>query len=267
MLGIEAKGIYPFHRSSYQRPGTEQSGEMTFAMGLKPTLLLYTSSGVFARGLRGALEPSVEVRVSPPTPGGLLEAVTNARPELLLLEEIHADAAMISVLKRRYPYVQVMVCMYSNLPERFLQLLDAGVSALLSGSPSDEEIATALSTVLDGRRYYPDETARVLSHARRCNLTPRESELLRRVAEGLANKEIAWQLGIGEGTVKVYLSRLFDKLGVSDRYELALLGLRNGAREVPSLAAVYLSGNTKPPVRRGTDRSEPALLFPIVPAA
>jgi Bacterial regulatory proteins, luxR family len=47
------------------------------------------------------------------------------------------------------------------------------------------------------------------------------------VAQGLSNKEIAWSLGITEGTVKVYLSKLFDKVGVADRLELALLALKN----------------------------------------
>jgi hypothetical protein len=47
------------------------------------------------------------------------------------------------------------------------------------------------------------------------------------VVQGLRNKEIAYALNISEGTVKVYFSKLFQKLGVSDRYELAMLGLRH----------------------------------------
>ena len=47
------------------------------------------------------------------------------------------------------------------------------------------------------------------------------------LAQGLKNKEIAFRMGIVEGTVKVYLSRLYSKLGVNDRFELALLTLRN----------------------------------------
>lgn len=271
MFGSEAKDIPAFRRSYYQErgpaPGMERSGEMTLAMGVKPTLMLYTSSEMFVRGLRAALEPIVEVVVAAPSPSGFLDAITQTCPEILLIEEIYADAALISVLKRRSPFVLVMVCMYSNLPERFMQLLDAGVAALLSTSPSDQEIADALHTVLSGGRYYPPEAAQILTQARRCHITPREAELMRHVAEGLANKEIAWQLGIGEGTVKVYLSRLFEKLGVSDRYELALLALRNGAREMPSLASVYLSSQGHRPPRKGPERGEPALLFPASPAA
>jgi DNA-binding CsgD family transcriptional regulator len=58
-------------------------------------------------------------------------------------------------------------------------------------------------------------------------LTKRESQLVALLSQGLKNKEIASTLQISEGTVKVYLSRLFQKVGVKDRFELALYGLKN----------------------------------------
>ena len=58
-------------------------------------------------------------------------------------------------------------------------------------------------------------------------LSPRERQLLRLISQGLSNKQIAGTLMITEGTVKVYLSRLFKKVGVLDRFELALYGLKN----------------------------------------
>ena len=63
--------------------------------------------------------------------------------------------------------------------------------------------------------------------ARRYSLTRREGQLVSLLSQGLKNKEIATALTISEGTVKVYLSRLFQKLGVKDRFELALYGLKN----------------------------------------
>ncbi len=59
-------------------------------------------------------------------------------------------------------------------------------------------------------------------------LSPREQQLARLVTEGQQNKEIAYQLGITEGTVKVYMSHLFAKLGVSNRAELSAWATRNG---------------------------------------
>jgi len=58
-------------------------------------------------------------------------------------------------------------------------------------------------------------------------LTGREGQLVALIAQGLKNKELAYALGITEGTVKVYLSRVFKKLGVNDRFDLALYAIRN----------------------------------------
>jgi DNA-binding NarL/FixJ family response regulator len=58
-------------------------------------------------------------------------------------------------------------------------------------------------------------------------LTKREGQLVLLLSQGMKNKEIATELLITEGTVKVYLSKLFQKVGVKDRFELALYGLKN----------------------------------------
>jgi DNA-binding NarL/FixJ family response regulator len=74
---------------------------------------------------------------------------------------------------------------------------------------------------------------------RRAALTAREAQLVRLLSLGLKNREIAATLSVTEGTVKVYLSRLFAKLGVKDRFELALYGMRNpsaGSLRLPSPA-------------------------------
>ena len=63
--------------------------------------------------------------------------------------------------------------------------------------------------------------------ARSYSLTPRQGQLVALLTQGLKNKEIASKLNISEGTVKVYMSRMFQKLGVKDRFELALYGLKN----------------------------------------
>jgi DNA-binding CsgD family transcriptional regulator len=67
----------------------------------------------------------------------------------------------------------------------------------------------------------------VLAAAKRVALSQREGQLITLLSRGLKNKEIAFILQITEGTVKVYLSHLFQKVGVKDRFELALFGLKN----------------------------------------
>src|SRR5271170_8403815 len=66
-----------------------------------------------------------------------------------------------------------------------------------------------------------------LLHNRPVSLSKRQSELVGLLTQGLKNKEIAAALGISEGTVKAYLTTLFEKVGAKDRFELALFGMRN----------------------------------------
>src|SRR5450432_2214071 len=83
--------------------------------------------------------------------------------------------------------------------------------------------------------------------ASRYSQTRSEGQLVTLLAQGLKNKEIATALNISEGTVKVYLSRLFQKLGVKDRFELALYGLKNLAPGAPAMDASN-GGNIRRPV-------------------
>jgi DNA-binding CsgD family transcriptional regulator len=81
--------------------------------------------------------------------------------------------------------------------------------------------------VAEGELWFDKSLTASFLTARTVTLTNRESQLVMLLAQGLKNKEIAHALNISEGTVKVYLSRLFQKVGVKDRFELALYGLRN----------------------------------------
>lgn len=111
--------------------------------------------------------------------------------------------------------------------EFIIQAFDLGVRGVLPERVSADALLECLHRVGQGELWYdPTLTTRVLN-AGRIKVSPRESQLVALVAEGLRNKEIAYRLSISEGTVKVYLSKLFAKLGVDDRYQLALHGLKN----------------------------------------
>jgi DNA-binding NarL/FixJ family response regulator len=84
-----------------------------------------------------------------------------------------------------------------------------------------------LRKVAAGELWIEKNLSDQILSARRVLLSPRERQLATLLAQGLKNKEIAYALGITEGTVKVYLSRLFQKAGVADRFELALFALKN----------------------------------------
>lgn len=113
-----------------------------------------------------------------------------------------------------------------------------GVQGLLPTDATATEIVTAIETVATGLMVlHPDIAAIVRSAAARSPLTPpspppqltdREIEVLRMLAEGMANKTIARQLHLSEHTVKFHISSIFAKLQVSSRTEAVTIGIRQG---------------------------------------
>ena len=101
-----------------------------------------------------------------------------------------------------------------------------------------------MNYVLDSLSDVP--TLRVLSSTGRSLLTPREEQVVALVADGLTNRAVASELGLSEHTIKKYLLRIFDKVGISSRVELVLYALSHGehrpAEWMPSIAAQTQTG-------------------------
>lgn len=126
---------------------------------------------------------------------------------------------------------------------------DAGVLGLLADDSTERQIVAAAKAVAAGELWIP-ETSEPDAPAPRpssLKLTPRESQLVTLLCRGLRNREIAQEMNVTEGTIKVYLSRLFEKTGVRDRFELTMLTFRNNGMLVPA---------RKPSVRAGRVATE-----------
>lgn len=116
---------------------------------------------------------------------------------------------------------------------RLLEAIDAGVNGIVGKEGAEDVLVQTLDKVLAGERVIaPDliERARLHSDRRRAPspfvaLTPRERTIVALAMRGTRNRDIAGELGITEGTVKVYLHALYQKLGVDNRTELAVLAL------------------------------------------
>lgn len=133
--------------------------------------------------------------------------------------------------------------------EYLVQALALGVKAALSRQSSIASHLECLRTVAGGYSWIDGEAHRKLVATSRVALAPRERHVTGLIALGLSNKQIAWSLGITEGTVKTYVSKLLEKLGVKDRLELALLALKNLNANQAAAAALPRSldrGKVKP---------------------
>lgn len=143
----------------------------------------------------------------------------------------------LAVVQQTYPSLLVAIISGSENRDDVTRAVSTGLSGFIPKSLPDEEIVEALRSVLDNRVYIPrmmvgsgapftvsrrpgaDAAADALRLAQ--NLTPRQRDVLGCVARGLANKEIARELDIAEGTVKIHLAALFSHFGARNRTELA----------------------------------------------
>lgn len=149
-------------------------------------------------------------------------------PAVIVVDLPHEPLQAFTQAARSVP---VIALQRSTASEPALNALDSGAAGVLNDVSSAQDVLACLEAVTSGRRWVPPSVTHAVLNTRRCHLSRREGQLLKLIAQGLRNKEIAYALSITEGTVKVYLSRLFTKVGVSDRFELALLGLRHSGHE------------------------------------
>jgi DNA-binding NarL/FixJ family response regulator len=112
------------------------------------------------------------------------------------------------------------------------------VRGIVERSSSAEHLADSLRRVAGGEMQIGFAGTREnMPSRRRVSLTPREREIVGLLRQGLRNKQIAVEMGITEGTVKIYLFRLFHKLDVRNRFELAQCGATDEMPESPSRPA------------------------------
>jgi DNA-binding NarL/FixJ family response regulator len=199
-----------------------------------PRIVLYTDREIFGAGLRHALPLThcleiVHLRQVLPLldKGSLSELSSDDEPDVLLLDAPPEQSGdMLRMARSHRPGMPVIVWERVSSTEPALSALGLGAQGVILDSTSSADVLVCIETVLSGKIWVPPSIAQAVVASRSCHLTRREGQLVHLVSHGLSNKEIATSLGISVGTVKVYFSRLFDKLEVSDRYELAMLGLR-----------------------------------------
>jgi DNA-binding NarL/FixJ family response regulator len=194
------------------------------------SLLLCTDEPVLAEGLKRILSATegLDLIAWCPEVDGLRALLELHQPDLLLVD-LTSDVtfAVLSGLHEIACHARIVLWVHSISTELALQAMSLGVRGILRKTLPADTLMRCLISVNEGELWFEKALTDSLMTARRYSLTRREGQLVTLLSQGLKNKEIATQLHISEGTVKVYMSRLFQKLGVKDRFELALYGLRN----------------------------------------
>ena len=136
---------------------------------------------------------------------------------------------LIKELMKRDPASKVLVLTTYDNEEDVFRALEAGARGYLLKDTNTEELVAALRQVHAGERHLPHAIAtRLADRLVRPSLTPRELDVLRLVAKGRTNKELASAMFISEETVKTHVKTLFLKLGVHDRAEAVSVSLKRG---------------------------------------
>ena len=139
----------------------------------------------------------------------------------------------IAAIRKEFPAARIVVLTTSRGDVQALRAMKAGASGYLLKSMLRKELVETIREVHAGRRRMPQEIAvAIAEHATDDTLSLREVEILRRVAGGNANKEVALQLGIAEETVKSHMKSLLAKLGAKDRTHAVTIAIRRGIIEV-----------------------------------
>jgi NarL family two-component system response regulator YdfI len=142
----------------------------------------------------------------------------------------------IRQIKPRYPGVEIIILTTYDDDEYIVQGLQAGARGYLLKDAGRQVLFDAIRAAARGESLLPSAVVdKMVAHLARPRpatpetpLTEREQEVLVLLAEGAANKEIAWQLHITERTVKAHVTSIFNKLGVTSRTEAVAVALRSG---------------------------------------
>ena len=136
---------------------------------------------------------------------------------------------LTALLHERYPQIAVLVLSMHDNPEYMVQAVKAGARGYLLKDEPAEEIVTAIGAVVAGRTYFIAAAAVRLSQASApaTLLTQRERDVLRHIADGQANKQIALALGLSVRTVETHRLNIKRKLGIDGQAELIKYAVEN----------------------------------------
>jgi two-component system nitrate/nitrite response regulator NarL len=208
---------------------------------------------IYRDGLRKLLgaESGFEIVSEASSPSLLLSSMAITRPDIVLIStpfEPSPGPDVFSVIQVSYPDVKIIVLSTASDQDEFVRNVRLGARGIVQKSTSGTMLIKAIRKVQDGEfwldrsttaevvRHFTErrtETAAEPAHneGRLPSLSRREREIVNLVTHGLRNKELAEKLQISEQTVKNHMHNIFDKLGVSDRLELALYAIHHNLHE------------------------------------
>jgi DNA-binding NarL/FixJ family response regulator len=224
-------------------------------------VIVADTQAIFRAGLRKifALEDDIRVVGQAETLPQTQSALSKFSADILIFESalVPNPVEIVLEIMRQHPNLKVVVVTPGADEEMTLELFRRGVHGILSREVEPEVMVTCLRKVASGESWLDGQGIRWVLQAYRTQgtrsagvrskvqLTPKESLIVSCVTQGMKNKEIALRVGTTEQVVKNYLRKVYDKLGVADRLELALYCLNHHVVDNTKIPPLPVSaGNT-----------------------
>ncbi|MES2221015.1 MAG: response regulator transcription factor [Acidobacteriota bacterium] len=230
-------------------PEKTSSGPAEEAAGIR--ILLADSQAIYRVGIRKifAVEDDMRVVAQAENYPGLLAALERYPSDIVLLDGgmISGQAEAIPDMLKRAPNAKLIVQVSENSETFIVDLYRRGVRGVISRSISPDLLIRCVRKIADGETWIDNQSVSWVIEAYRTEannltnpklqprLSPKELSIIGCVTQGMRNKEIAYKIGTTEQVVKNYLRKIYDKLGVSDRLELALYCLHHQLLKQPSV--------------------------------
>jgi DNA-binding NarL/FixJ family response regulator len=206
-------------------------------------IILADSQAIYRVGIRKvfALEDDLRVVAQADSLDNLRAAIERFPTDVVLLEGslLAGTANVIPELLRVAPDVKLIVQAVATDENQTVELYRRGVRGIISRSISPDLLVRCVRRIAAGETWidnksvtwvidaYRAQASALVSPRSQPRLSPKEMAIITCITQGKRNKEIAFQLGTTEQVIKNYLRKVYDKLGVSDRLELALYCLHN----------------------------------------
>jgi two-component system NarL family response regulator len=197
-------------------------------------VLLVDDHALMRIGLRSVIgaEANLAVCGEARTAAQALERYRELRPDIVLMDLRLPDgsgAAATEAIRREFPEARIIIVSSFAPDEEIHAAVTAGALGYVLKTSETDELVTAIRTVAAGGRHLPPEVAeRLARRIPRSDLTERERAVLQLLVRGRRNRDIAADLGIAEGTVKIHVANILLKLGVADRTEAVSVAIERG---------------------------------------
>ena len=172
----------------------------------------------------------------------LLKLLENTTPDIVLLDILMPEMSGIEaakILKEKHSDIKILIISAESTEETITALIGLGVEGFISKNAKPNEIAKAITSIINGDNYYGDGFSNLLYKINNAKLdentielTSRENEIVQLLCDGLSAKEIAAKLFITHRTVELHKENIFKKLGFRNSIELVKYAIKNKIVEI-----------------------------------